>query len=83
MKKFSVACALLGCLFALSACGGSLPEKSENGELYIRDESLNTSYVTNDNNRVFYEIFVGSFSGFPSKANSMIFIPGYPVSFTN
>ena len=62
MKKFSVACALLGCLFALSACGGSLPEKSENGELYIRDESLNTSYVTNDNNRVFYEIFVGSFS---------------------
>lgn len=62
MKKIAIACALLGCLFTLSACGSKLPEKSENGELYIREENLKTSYVTDDKNRVFYEIFVGSFS---------------------
>ncbi|MGN0814126.1 MAG: alpha-amylase family glycosyl hydrolase [Candidatus Coproplasma sp.] len=64
MKKAALLCTLSACLFALTACGSTptVPETNENGELCIRDEKLNTTYVTDDNNRVFYEIFVGSFS---------------------
>lgn len=62
MKKTALICALSACAFVFTGCGTKLPEFSDKGELYLRDESLQTTYVTNDNNRVFYEIFVGSFS---------------------
>lgn len=61
MKKTALICALSACVFALTACGSQY-EKSDNGEIYIRDQALQSSYVIEDNNRVFYEIFVGSFS---------------------
>jgi len=36
--------------------------RSESGEVIINDVSFSSDYRTDDNNRVFYEIFVGSFS---------------------
>lgn len=62
MKKTALLCVLAACVFAFAGCAAKQPETSEKGELYIRDESLNATYVTDDNNRVFYEIFVNSFS---------------------
>ncbi|MGN0824708.1 MAG: alpha-amylase family glycosyl hydrolase [Candidatus Coproplasma sp.] len=59
MKKTALLCVLSACVFAFAGCGAG---KSANGELYVRDENLTTTYVAEDNNRVFYEIFVGSFS---------------------
>ena len=54
----------------LSSCSAAKAEKDKsgkylldiNGEAVVNDVFFNTSYVTDDNNRVFYEIFVGSFS---------------------
>lgn len=60
MKKSALLCALSACVFAFSACGSD--GVSEGGELRISDGNLKSTYVTDDNNRVFYEIFVGSFS---------------------
>ncbi|MBR5409569.1 MAG: hypothetical protein IK104_02775 [Clostridia bacterium] len=56
---------------ALAGCGGEKPEptdepSSEGGavteELRVSVDDYANGYVTDDNNRVFYEIFVGSFS---------------------
>ena len=61
-------CLLLVCLSA-AGCGApkaavAEPEETaeEGGELRVRDPALQTDFVCEDNNRVFYEIFVGSFS---------------------
>lgn len=62
MKKSAFFCALSAGIFALAACGAEPPKTNDKGELYIRDDNLQSTYVTDDNNRVFYEIFVGSFS---------------------
>ncbi len=72
MKKISK---LLVCLLVLSSflCScGSKPEPVEmdksgryelkDGEAIIKDVTFNSDYTTDDNARVFYEIFVGSFS---------------------
>ena len=61
MKKTALLCVLSACVFAFAGCGGG-NKTSPNGELYVKDENLTSTYVTDDNNRVFYEIFVGSFS---------------------
>jgi len=60
-------------LLSLSACGGKAAEEtrydasgryllSPEGEAVMADDSFHSDYVTDDNARVFYEIFVGSFS---------------------
>ena len=62
--------ALLVCTFALTACGkpsvtldaaGKYP-LAANGEARLNDEALLTGFQAQDNARVFYAIFVGSFS---------------------
>ena len=64
------ALSLLLCLLLvfplLAGCGApkaaeSAPEK-EGGEVRLTDALLRSDFVCEDNNRVFYEIFVGSFS---------------------
>lgn len=65
MKKIGALLLILGILFSAVACQ-SLDESgkyrlSKTGEAIIDDIS-GTGYVCNDNNRVFYQIFVGSFS---------------------
>ena len=60
MKKFL--CVLLAALLLcplLCACGDG---GSKGGEYRVKDASLQSDFVCDDNNRVFYEIFVGSFS---------------------
>ena len=51
----------------LAGCGApktavAEPEEDEGGELRLSDPALQSDFVCEDNNRVFYEIFVGSFS---------------------
>ena len=58
---------LILCVLLLAALLAGCAQKdgsssSGNKELAIKDESLHSDYVTDDNARVFYEIFVGSFS---------------------
>ncbi len=61
---------LLLCTAALTGCGqSSAPmdasgkyKLSKSGEAIINDDNLHADAQTDDNNRVFYEIFVGSFS---------------------
>ena len=58
-------CLLLVCPL-LAGCGApkaaeSAPEE-ESGEVRLADALLRSDFVCEDNNRVFYEIFVGSFS---------------------
>ena len=74
MKRIALLlCAALLCSLALSACGGKpAPEApkdatgryllAENGEAVLNDPGLASSFQAEDNARVFYEIFVGSFS---------------------
>lgn len=54
MKRFLPVLLCLALL--LSACG------AQRGEYAVQDTSLRSDFVCDDNNRVFYEIFVGSFS---------------------
>ena len=72
MKRFlSLSLAFLLLCGALTACGKTqdgnpaepeAPAQSASGELVLSGEALHSDYVTDDNARVFYEIFVGSFS---------------------
>ncbi len=72
MKKILALMLTLALLIgALVGCGGEKPEQtdepsSEGGavteELRVSVDDYANGYVTDDNNRVFYEIFVGSFS---------------------
>ena len=78
MKHRSILCLLLAFLLLLAACGetgGEKPEEtapagqtagryalSEGGEAIVNDVDLSHYAETEDNARVFYEIFVGSFS---------------------
>ncbi len=59
-KKISLLLSLLMLVSLLAACGSGAPGKG--GEYVIKDENLKSDYVVDDNARVFYEIFVGSFS---------------------
>ena len=78
MKHRSILCLLLAFLLLLAACGEPGSEKpeeaapagqtagryalSEGGEAIVNDVDLSHYAETEDNARVFYEIFVGSFS---------------------
>ena len=61
MKRFlsALLCLALVCSL-LAGCGAS--QESKSGELKIKDEKLRSDFVCDDQNRVFYEIFVGSFA---------------------
>ena len=61
MKKLltSVLCVLILCSLLLTGCGAP---KSGGKEYTLKDPALKTDFVCADNDRVFYEIFVGSFS---------------------
>ena len=75
MKKTlsALLCLLLACSL-LAGCGApksaetaaettpQLAEEDEGGELVLKDERLCSDFVCEDNDRVFYEIFVGSFA---------------------
>ena len=72
MKRIvSLSLAFLLLCGALTACGKTqgegpaqpeAPAQAASGELVLSGEALRSDYVTDDNARVFYEIFVGSFS---------------------
>ena len=63
---------LLLCSLLLTGCGAGAPVETapaesaepldEGGEFVLADESLRSDFVCADNERVFYEIFVGSFA---------------------
>ena len=75
MKKTvsALLCLLLVCAL-LAGCGAPKPaetapaaseapaEEESGGELALTDEALRSDFVCADNERVFYEIFVGSFA---------------------
>ena len=74
MRKLlcSLLCLLLVCSL-LAGCGAPAPAASEapveseeptdeGGEFVLADEALRSDFVCTDNDRVFYEIFVGSFA---------------------
>lgn len=65
MKRF--VCALAAVLLLCGACMAEdfyikVYPMAENGEAIINDVPFSENWQVNDNNRVFYEIFVGSFS---------------------
>ena len=62
MKKLfsSLLCILILCSLLLTGCGAA--KQSGGKEYALKDKSLQSDFVCEDNNRVFYEIFVGSFS---------------------
>ena len=67
MKRFVLLCTALLCAAVLTACGEKTPAEPEsdyaaNGEFILRDAALRTGFEAQDDCRVFYEIFVGSFS---------------------
>ncbi len=58
-------CAALLCAGVLTGCSKDAAPadgKAENGELILSDKTLRTGFEAQDDCRVFYEIFVGSFS---------------------
>ena len=57
-KTISLLLCLLMLVSLLAGCGSA----GKSGEYVLRDEKLQSDYVVDDNARVFYEIFVGSFS---------------------
>ena len=63
MKKCAVLCLFLAMILLLSACGQGDAGGSAGGKEYaVKDVDLGRLEDTADNARVFYEIFVGSFS---------------------
>lgn len=70
MKIKKILCLLISGMLSLCGCAGSektsvmIPEDdvSTTDEFVLSEEELRSSYITDDNARVFYEIFVGSFS---------------------
>ena len=64
MRKMSAfLCLLLAAVLLLSACGGTGSSgKNAGKEVAIQDVDMSHYVPVSDNNRVFYEIFVGSFS---------------------
>ena len=64
MKKLFCLLLCLALLGSLCACGKAAPapEEDASGEVVLRGEQLTPAAAVEDNNRVFYEIFVGSFS---------------------
>jgi len=71
MKKKYLLVLILAFALALSACGNKVEQPkdesgkyyvSDTGEAIINDITFSTDYTTDDNARVMYEIFVGSFS---------------------
>ena len=64
MKKLFCLLLCLSLLASLCACGAAAPAEVEDpsGEAVLRGEGLTPAVPVEDNNRVFYEIFVGSFS---------------------
>ena len=62
-KTLNAALALLLCCTLLAGCGARRSSGVGKGrEPALTDESLRSDFVCADNNRVFYEIFVGSFA---------------------
>lgn len=59
-KTISLLLCLLMLVSLLAGCGAGGQGKSK--EYVVKDENLQSDYVVDDNARVFYEIFVGSFS---------------------
>lgn len=59
MKRKAL-CLLLALLFITAGCGKKSDAKV--GEVKLSDASLQSDFVCQDNARVFYEVFVGSFS---------------------
>ena len=56
-------CLLLACAMLAGCASPAVSGTGAKGsELALKDKSLHTDFVCEDNNRVFYEIFVGSFS---------------------
>ena len=62
MKHKSILCLLLAAVMLLAACGGASSTGGGEPEYAVKDVDLSHYAETQDNNRVFYEIFVGSFS---------------------
>ena len=68
MKRFRMLIAAALCAVMVAGCGKSAPLDAtgayplSSGEATINDEELHTDFVSDDQNRVFYQIFVGSFS---------------------
>ena len=63
MKKLlsALLCLLLVCSL-LAGCGAGGSSGGQSGEYKLKDDSLRSDFVCADQNRVFYEIFVGSFA---------------------
>ena len=58
-KKYFLLILSLICGLGLLSCNDN---NDESNEFIIKDKNLTTSTIVDDNNRVFYEIFTGSFS---------------------
>ena len=61
MKKLLCLSFCLVLLLSAAACGKTGKTGNPN-EIKLKDEALRSDFVCEDNYRVFYEIFVGSFS---------------------
>ena len=61
-KTLSLLLALLMLVSLLAGCGSGGGNGGKTKEYVVKDENLKSDYVVDDNARVFYEIFVGSFS---------------------
>ena len=59
-KLTSLLCLLILCSLLLTGCGAA--RQSGSKEYALKDKALQSDFVCADNDRVFYEIFVGSFS---------------------
>lgn len=64
MKRILGFLLCIALLASLCACGASTPAEEDppSGEAVLRGDGLTPAASVEDNNRVFYEIFVGSFS---------------------
>ena len=66
MKKYLSFCLILAMLVSLVACGGTAPEQTQPEETvpgeHIVTDAGTVTVANGGNSRVFYHIFVGSFS---------------------